>query len=459
MKRIVLIFTVLLTFNLSFAQEQTENKPDKQTCGQWLSIEHEFIKAKNYKDAEEYWVKLHTQCPGYHKVIYSDGVRLYSNKYKKETDEAKKKAYARKIISLYDEKMKYFSDPTGQTSEYKAIAMLNYKVGTQDEIYAILDKVFKEHPENFTHPKAFWGYFNAIVSKYKKGEIPLEEVFNRYDDITELLRKNMDRLSKEYEALMAKDESALTPKELFQKNKLAANLPAMNQVYKIMDRTLGKLGDCNTLVPFYSKRFDAHKTDAKWLKRAASRLNAKKCQGPLFVKIVEALNKIEPSATSTRFLAIKFKQSKKYGKALEYFKKALGLETDPYKKAEIAYSIALLYDKTGNKSMARQYALKAVQYKPSFGKPYLLIASMYARSANACGNTTFEKTAIYWKAEELARKAAQVDPTIRKSALRAAQSYRDRAPSKQEVFIKGMGGKVIKFDKCWVGGSVRVPTN
>jgi len=52
-----------------------------------------------------------------------------------------------------------------------------------------------------------------------------------------------------------------------------------------------------------------------------------------------------------------------------------------------------------------------------------------------------------------------VDPTIRKSALRAAQSYRDRAPSKQEVFIKGMGGKVIKFDKCWVGGSVRVPTN
>ena len=33
----------------------------------------------------------------------------------------------------------------------------------------------------------------------------------------------------------------------------------------------------------------------------------------------------------------------------------------------------------------------------------------------------------------------------------------ERAPSKSDIFDAGLGGKTITF-KCWVGGSVRVPT-
>ena len=91
------------------------------------------------------------------------------------------------------------------------------------------------------------------------------------------------------------------------------------------------------------------------------------------------------------------------------------------------------------------------------GRAYLKIANMYAASANNCGTTVFEKRAIYWKAADMASKAARVDGSIAGNARETASSYLQRAPSKSDIFDAGLGGQTITF-KCWVGGSVRVPT-
>jgi len=60
-------------------------------------------------------------------------------------------------------------------------------------------------------------------------------------------------------------------------------------------------------------------------------------------------------------------------------------------------------------------------------------------------------------AAQLADKAARVEPSIAYTARAAASSYRQRAPSKTDIFSSSMAGKTVRF-KCWVGGSVRVPT-
>lgn len=91
------------------------------------------------------------------------------------------------------------------------------------------------------------------------------------------------------------------------------------------------------------------------------------------------------------------------------------------------------------------------------GRANLLIANLYASSANGCGKTQFEKRSVYWLAEREARKAASIDATIRKTALKAAESYLGRAPSKTDIFTEGNSGKVITFN-CWIGLSVTVPT-
>ncbi|MGB5357523.1 MAG: hypothetical protein WBN11_12595, partial [Eudoraea sp.] len=90
------------------------------------------------------------------------------------------------------------------------------------------------------------------------------------------------------------------------------------------------------------------------------------------------------------------------------------------------------------------------------GKAYLLIATLYASSANECGETPFEKRAVYWKAADMARKGGRVDPSLSDRANQAAASYSAKAPSKTDIFNSGMAGKSVSFS-CWVGGSVTVP--
>jgi len=457
-------FFVFLTAGWLTAQDDSiaaaADSVSKKQCGTWLSIEHEFIKAKNYKDAEPYWNKLHDNCPDFNKAIYIDGIKIYKAKIKEAKDPEVKKQLAEKLISLYDERLKYFPDNTGKVLHDKGVMMVIYHVGDSDEIYAIFDKVFKEHPEAFTHPKAYWGYFKAAVDKYKKGELKLEDIFNLYDQLEAHSNETMEKLTKEFEALSAKPEDSLTSKEKRKLRILKVNLPAMSKVQDLMDKALGDLGNCKTLVPYYAKKYEANKTNVEWLGKAANRLSKKKCTGnDLFKKIVESYHRLNPSAKSALYLAIRYKKEGNYRKAMEYYKNAAALETNPYQKAEIYYSMAVLAKKMGNKPLARKYAYEALKYKPSMGYAYLLIAGLYATSADQCGTTKFEKQAIFWKAAEMARKAAQVDPTIRKKALAIAKDYEKRAPSKQDVFLENMAGKTVKFDKCWVGGSVRVPSN
>ena len=91
------------------------------------------------------------------------------------------------------------------------------------------------------------------------------------------------------------------------------------------------------------------------------------------------------------------------------------------------------------------------------GRAYLLISNLYAASANNCGTTQFEKRAVYWLAAKEARKASSVDRTIRTTAIKTAESYEGRAPTKTDIFTEGNAGKVISF-KCWIGLSVTVPS-
>jgi tetratricopeptide (TPR) repeat protein len=459
LRKWLVLLTGIAGFTL-WAQDTSATVNNTADCNKWLSLEHEFVKAKNYNEALPTWEKLHKQCPDFNKVIYIDGVKIYKGLINQEKDQAKKEELIRKMISLYDERIQYFPQDKPKVLHIKGIMMTSYKFGTPEERYEVLNEVFTKYPDYFTHPKAYLGLFQALVAKYKKGEITQKELFDEYDDLTEHLDKTMEKLTKEFEELKKKDKTQLTRKEKRKLQILEKNLPAMNQVYSLMDRELGELGNCETLVPYYSKNFKENRDNIKWLKRSASRLAAKECtNNKLFKDIVEALYKKEPSATSAKFLAIKYKKEGNYSKALQYFKNAAQLETNKYEKAKLYYYMAVIAKKMGQKSKARSYAYEALKYKPSMGHAYLLIAALYANSANECGNTKFEKTAIFWKAAEMARKAASIDPTIRKQALNLAAEYEKRAPSKQEVFLQGMGGKIIKFDKCWVGGSVRVPSN
>ena len=82
---------------------------------------------------------------------------------------------------------------------------------------------------------------------------------------------------------------------------------------------------------------------------------------------------------------------------------------------------------------------------------------MYNRSANNCGDTNFNKRAVFWLAADEAEKAGRVDPTLKSAAAQTAANYRAKAPQKSEIFSEGNAGQKINIG-CWIGASVTVPS-
>ena len=341
----------------------------------------------------------------------------------------------------------------------KGLALFENKVGTSDEVFQLLDVAFKTDYANFKYAKAIYVYFEILVNNHKANKgIELQQVFDKYDDLTKKLDEEEEELSNEKDVLLNKEEAgqALTDKENARKARLENNLDIFENVRNDMDNVILELSTCTKLIPFYQKGFEQNKTNEEWLKRATNRLEAKECDSdPLFSKMSEALYKLNPSAEAAEKLGVVEYQRKNMTKAMEYFNQAANLHTDNTKKANIYYKIASLYSKS-NKVQSRNYARKALQVKPSYGKAYLLIASLYGSSINECGNDQFEKRAMYWLAAQYCNKAAAVDSTIKAKANNDAAKYRAAAPSKTEIFQSGKAGQRIAFN-CWVGESIVVP--
>ncbi|HBU77495.1 MAG TPA: hypothetical protein DEF18_05280, partial [Muricauda sp.] len=339
----------------------------------------------------------------------------------------------------------------------KALLMYENKMASDEELFTMLDKAFQEDQENFTNPRALYLYFSSLVDLHDAGKRDLQDVFNTYDDVTGKLEEENKKLTDIVTKLLPKDSlGTLTSKEKRTLKVATVNSESFGKVASSVDSKLGALADCDNLIPLYEKSFDEKKDDVKWVKRAVGRMFSKECtDDPMFRKLFEAQLALDPSADAYMYGGVLKQKSGDMNGALADFNKAVELETDSYKKSEILYKIATTV-RNSSSSQARSYALKAIDANPANGKAYLLIATLYGNSANACGDTPFEKRAIYWKAAAMARKAATVDPALSGRASQLAASYDAKAPSKEMIFSSGKAGQTITFS-CWVGGSVAVP--
>ena len=447
-----MIMVTMLT-GLSMAQAQNPE------CMTNLSIYAEHVKVKNYDAAYEPWKMVYESCPDINKANFSYGERILKAKIENSTG-AEKDAYVQDLLSLYDNSLKYF--PTNYTKAGvaidKALLMYENKMASDEELFTMLDKAFQEDQENFTNPRALYLYFSSLVDLHDAGKRDLQDVFNTYDDVTGKLEEENKKLTDIVTKLLPKDSlGTLTSKEKRTLKVATVNSESFGKVASSVDSKLGALADCDNLIPLYEKSFDEKKDDVKWVKRAVGRMFSKECtDDPMFRKLFEAQLALDPSADAYMYGGVLKQKSGDMNGALADFNKAVELETDSYKKSDILYKIATTV-RNSSKSQARSYALKAIDANPANGKAYLLIANLYASSANACGDTPFEKRAIYWKAASMARKAGTVDPALSSRASQTAASYDAKAPSKEMIFSSGKAGQTITFS-CWVGGSVAVPS-
>lgn len=448
--KITLVLTLLfIGLNIGFAQQDEE-------CMTKLSIFHEYVKAKNYEAAFQPWMDVRNKCPKFNNAIYVDGEKILTDKIEKSTG-ADKVAAIKDLIKLWAERGEHFPDktPKGEYGAQSSQLMYDNRAilgKTNEELYASFDAAYKADKATFTNPQSLYTYFSLMVDLYDAGKQPAEALFDKYDDIVEKIEDEEKNYAESLNVLIEKEEAGteLTNKESQYKAYYESYLAAYDQISAGVDEKMGTRANCEILIPLYQKNFEENKTNAVWLQRAAGKMSEKDCtDDPLFFKLVNAYHELSPSANSAYYLGILKDKEGKTNEAISFYKQAIDLETDNFKKANLNKKIAFKFKAKGNYSQARSFFREASRLNPSDTSPYISIAAMYAASANNCGDTNFNKRAVYWLAAREAAKAGS-------AGAQSVERYKALAPSKSEIFTCSCSGQVIKIG-CWINDSVTVP--
>ena len=455
--KITLLFTVLfIGLNINFAQQDEESMTK-------LSIFHQHVKTKNYDAAYQPWMDVRNKAPKFNIAIYIDGDKILTHKIKNSTG-ADKVGFINDLLKLWDERAVNFASRT-KKGEYAAKAcqlMYDNRIElskTNETLYKCFDDAYNLDKATFTNPKSLYTYFSLMVDLYDADKKSAKDLFNKYDDIVEKKDEEVKNYSEKLNKLVAKIDAGteLSKKEKSYKKSYESYLNAYDQISGSIDQKLGDRANCENLIPLYRRDFEAFKNDAKWLQRAAGKMSEKECtDSPLFFELVNAYHKLSPSANSAYYLGILKDKESKPNEAIEFYEQAISLQTDDFKKARLYNKIALKLKKRKSYSKARSYFRKALNLNPSNGRPHLSIAAMYAASAKNCGDTNFNKRAVYWLAANEAKKAGRVDPTQKKNVGKSVANYIAKAPTKSEIFSASNSGQTINIG-CWIRSSVKVP--
>ncbi|WP_027127124.1 tetratricopeptide repeat protein [Gelidibacter mesophilus] len=455
--RVTLILVALfMSFNVGFAQQDEE-------CMINLTLMSDYAKSKKFDEAYEPFMKLRNKCPKFNYAIYYYGDRILKDKIDRASG-TEKVDLINDLMKVWDEGIANFPNKytAGDIQQDKAMLKYDHREAlglSNKQVYDNFDGLYKNSPESFTNPKGLYIYFSTIVDMYDAKEVEVIDVFNKYDDVSDKIGQEIDNYTQKLNPLVEKEEAGteLDKKEAQYKKQYESYLEAYDKISGSIDSKLGILANCEVLIPLYKRDFDKFKTDAVWLKRAVSRMYNKECtDDPLYTDLVKAYDASSPSADTKFFVYNLLMKQGKEKEAKPYLDQSYDLEKDPLKKSRLAMRFGKSLKSQGNYGSARSYFQKSVDLNPSNGRAHIEIAQMYAASANNCGDTTFNKRAVFWLAASEARKAGRVDANLKSYAEGLAANYDGKAPQRADIFTAGNGGETIRIG-CWIGLSVTVP--
>tara|TARA_B100000809_G_scaffold263953_1_gene318488 strand:+ start:3040 stop:4395 length:1356 start_codon:yes stop_codon:yes gene_type:complete len=451
MKKILLIITCLFfSYNTVSAQE----KPSQEAMIKYNLFKGDY-KSKNYEAAYDNWIWCMDSVPSLSVNIYKLGIGIAKDRYKKASEADKPEAIAL-VRRVYEQRIEFYpKDLAKLYSDYANFLILSNQ--PEEEVFEKLKTAYKIDASKMG-VKSIFRYFQYVTDENKENNV--QHIFDTYDVLVKAVEKKLNYYSTKLDGYSAKEEqgNVLSSKEKRNKKAYENNSKAIGQVVGGLDKIISDLSTCERLIPLYTQDFEANKSNGAWLKSAVNMMYKKDCnEDPLYDKLVEAYVTAEPSPEASVFYAGMLLKNNNMTKAREYFLKAVEQEEDPFKKAKYLYKIAQILKKKGLKTKARNSALDAIKYKRSMGEAYLLIASLYASSANTCGNSEFEKRMVYVAALDMAKRAAAVDPVNRSTANKYIKSYQSSAPDKKAIFTEGVASGSPHKIGCWIGITVKIP--
>lgn len=414
---------------------------DSVQCRQNLSLMQTSAKAEDYKGALTSWTWVYENCPAASKNTFIYGPRIYKWMYENETDAAKKKEYADKVMEIYDNRLKYFTDDPRATvlafKTYDYMELMGDKAD-QNVVYTWLGEAIGELRDKMSPLDAYSYYMVSSLSEYLRDNSLKNRYITDYFNIVGYVdqaianaKGNNDQASADYLDLV---------KEGIVKGFVNSGA-----------------GDCNTLTQYYAEKMESNKSDKAFLSEVVNALASVGCtETDLYFTASEYLYRIEPSAGAAIGLANRALRDKDYDTAVKYYSEGAKIETDKNKASGYMMQLAGIFSNQRNFARARQAANEALQYNPNNGDAYILIAQLYASSANSIFAEREKAGLVYCAAVDKLQRARSVDPSVAGKANSLINSYSAAFMDTETAFMMGIKAGESVFIPGWIGETTTV---
>lgn len=183
---LLLIFIVSLNAQAQGAFNWPE---DEATAKEKNVLYSDALKMKDYQGAVAPHQWLLDNAPDLNPSIYINGIKIYEGLAKKEADKAKKAEYQEKVMSLYDDRIKYFNKEINVLNR-KSLSAYKFYINNSaksEELYQLFETTVDKSGEQF-FTNLLVAYMN-VIKKYNSVTKSLsdEDILNKYDKISGII--------------------------------------------------------------------------------------------------------------------------------------------------------------------------------------------------------------------------------------------------------------------------------
>ena len=430
-------------------------------------------------EAYETWKALYDAVPNFNLNLYLNGEKILVAKVQeaqKAKNAADQQKYAKELEKLMDDRIA--NNFTTATTPAEAIQakkvdyFSKYNTEANDKsVYDLYSELIKsENLEGLLAEGKFQPYYiaqwcNSSLKLAKKDASLKNTYVDDYMKSTEYLDKALDGYYVRYEkdtTLIAQGQAdAKVVKDTTTVKKLLKDARDRKGVLTQLFATSG-YADVNTLVDIFAPQVQQKKTDLAFLNNVAKLLgrSAEGRETDLYTEVADYSYQIEPSMQAAKGLAKAALKKKDYDRAIEYYEEALSRAIQPDDKTEILLYEAAIYQDRGNKAKARDVLRKSLSIDPAQDTPHVMIASMYASSANQSGaDKAALKQLVYVAAyNEMQAAVANASSEEKKAAYqRTMAAYKGGFPAKGDLFMQaGMTPGQSYTIGGWMGVTVTI---
>ena len=437
---VTMLFALSLSATAVFAQKGVEDGSrfghgqDSLNCLKNISVYTEYVKTNNFKDAFTPWKAVFDEAPWAQVGTYTNGAKILRALIATEKDGAKQKEYFDLLMKVHDQRIQYL-DQLNTLVKSKATkgdilgakAHDYFSMGGQDnnQAYAMFAEAVAAEKQNLPY-YVLMEFIESSAKKVKAEDAHKEQFVQDYIAASGYANEAFKAATKE------------NAKKNYQTAKENIDAHFINS----------GVATCDNLQAIYAPKVEENKTNLDYLKSVMKVMKMLGCtEAEAYFAASELAHAIEPTAETAIGCGYMYYKKGDFDKCISYFDNAIELQQDPIQKADYYYSAAAVLFANKQLSKAKQYARKAIELNGEFGKPYMLIAQMYASSPNWSDEASLNKCVFFAVIDKL-QKAKSVDPSLAEECDKLIRTYAGYTPKDEDLFFIGLK----KGDAVTIGG-------